>query len=132
MTDIVFDVLVPDEQAERVAEIFDAALSKLVDARKLAAGTVALEPNPRLYAGLEEQLRATYREQHEDRDLDYASVYRYRLSVEQPAGSLNELVMVLSRLLTPHAVLPKDHVLLENELAHEQPAIFPWAVEIER
>lgn len=39
--------------------------------------------------------------------------------------------MVLARLLTPHAVLPKDHVLLEDEVAHERPAIFPWSVQVQ-
>ena len=67
---------------------------------------------------------------HEDRDLEDASVYRYDIAVTGVSGSVNQLGMVLSRLLTPHAVLPKDHVLLEDELAHERPAIFPWSLSI--
>ena len=109
---IHFDVLVPDAQAERVA------------------AEVTRVPEPVFPEGLEEQLRQTYREEHEERDLEGASVYRYAIAVDGVTGSVNQLTMVLARLLTPHAVLPKDHVLLEDELAHERPAIFPWAVQV--
>ena len=50
--------------------------------------------------------------------------------MEGVTGSVNQLTMVLARLLTPHAVLPNDHVLLEDEVAHERPAIFPWSVQV--
>ena len=72
----------------------------------------------------------TYRDEHEGRDLEGASVHRYDIAVEGVKGSVNQLTMVLARLLTPHAVLPKDHVLLEDEVAHERPAIFPWSVQV--
>ena len=106
---IQFDVLVPNAQAERVADIFTTATDKLVESGSLSSA---------------------YRDEHEDRDLADASVHRYDIAVAGVSGSVNQLGMVLSRLLTPHAVLPKDHVLLEDELAHERPAIFPWSVSI--
>lgn len=127
---IQFDVLVPNAQAERVAEIFRTATQKLVDNNSLTSADVTHVEEPAIQEGLEEQLRQTYRDEHEDRDLDGASVHRYEIAVEGVTGSVNQLTMVLARLLTPHAVLPKDHVLLEDEVAHERPAIFPWSVQV--
>ncbi|WP_408930685.1 hypothetical protein ACKFR8_04455 [Corynebacterium axilliensis] len=127
---IQFDVLVPDDHAERVAEIFSTATHKLVDNGSLASADVTRVAEPTIPEGLEEQLRQTYRDEHEDRDLEGAHVHRYAIEVTGVTGSVNQLTMVLSRLLTPHAVLPKDHVLLEDEVAHERPAIFPWAVQV--
>lgn len=130
MPKIQFDVLVPTAQATRVEEIFQTAVNKLVNSGSIQSGSVGRDENPALPEGMEDQLRQTYRDEHEDRDLEDASVQRYVVEVEQPTGSVNQLAMVLSRLLTPHAVLPKDHVLLEDEVAHERPAIFPWALNI--
>ena len=127
---IQFDVLVPNAQAERVAEIFTTATDKLVESGSLSSADVTRPEAPQFPEGLEEQLRQNYRDEHEDRDLEDASVYRYDIAVTGVSGSVNQLGMVLSRLLTPHAVLPKDHVLLEDELAHERPAIFPWSLSI--
>lgn len=127
---IQFDVLVPDDQAERVAEIFTTAAQKLVDNNSLTAAEVTHVDSPTCAEGLEEQLRQTYRDEHEDRDLEGANVHRYEIAVEGVTGSVNQLTMVLARLLTPHSVLPKDHVLLEDEAAHERPAIFPWSVQV--
>lgn len=127
---IQFDVLVPDAQAERVAEIFSTATQKLVDTNSLTSAEVTRVEEPAIQEGLEEQLRQTYRDEHEDRDLEGANVHRYDIEVEGVTGSINQLTMVLSRLLTPRAVLPKDHVLLEDEVAHERPAIFPWSVQV--
>lgn len=127
---IQFDVLVPDDQAERVAEIFTTATQKLVDNNSLTAAEVTRVDSPTCAEGLEEQLRQTYRDEHEDRDLEGANVHRYEIAVEGVTGSVNQLTMVLARLLTPHSVLPKDHVLLEFEAAHERPAIFPWSVQV--
>lgn len=129
---IQFDVLVPHAQAKRVGEVFDEALNRLVKAERIDSAQVEINDTPRLQEGLEEQLRQTYRDEHEDHDLEDAEVYRYLIKLEGVKGSLNELGMVLGRLLTPHAVLPKDWVLLEDEEAHELPAIFPWALAVSR
>lgn len=129
---IQFDVLVPHAQAKRVGEVFDEALNRLVTAERIDSAQVEINDTPRLQEGMEEQLRQTYRDEHEDHDLEGAEVYRYLIKLEGVKGSLNELGMVLGRLLTPHAVLPKDWVLLEDEEAHELPAIFPWALAVSR
>ena len=129
---IQFDVLVPHAQAQRVGEVFETATTKLVAAGKLSSASVQCHSTPALYEGIEEQLRENYRNEHHGDDLEDAEVYRYDIAVDGVTGSINQLAMVLSRLLTPHAVLPKDHVLLEDEAAHELPAIFPWTLEIRR
>lgn len=129
---IQFDVLVPHEFADRVGEIFSTACDKLVAVGKLTSATVVRDDEPQLYDGVEEGLRRSYRDEHDEMDLENASVRRYAIAVDGVEGSINQLTMVLSRFLTPEAVLPKDHVALENEQAHEQAAIFPWAVEIKR
>ena len=132
MSLIQFDVLVPHAQAKRVGEVFEEALNRLVTAERIDSAHVDINDTPRLPEGMEEQLRQTYRDEHEDHDLEDAEVYRYLITVEGVKGSLNELGMVLGRLLTPHAVLPTDRVLLEDEKAHELPAIFPWALAVSR
>ncbi|MFH0410854.1 hypothetical protein ACG98H_01915 [Corynebacterium sp. L4756] len=132
MSFIQFDVLVPHAQSKRVGEVFEEALNRLVEAKRIDSAQVDINDSPRLQDGIEEQLRQTYRDEHEDHDLEDAAVYRYLIKVEGVTGSLNELGMVLGRLLTPHAVLPKDWVLLEDETAHELPAIFPWALAVRR
>ena len=101
-----------------------------MESGSLSSADVTRPKAPQFPEGLEEQLRQNYRDEHEDRDLADASVHRYDIAVAGVSGSVNQLGMVLSRLLTPHAVLPKDHVLLEDELAHERPAIFPWSLSI--
>ena len=132
MSLIQFDVLVPHAQAKRVGEVFEEAVKRLVEAGRIDSAHVDINDTPRLPEGMEEQLRQTYRDEHEDHDLEDYEVYRYLITAEGVKGSLNELGMVLGRLLTPHAVLPKDWVLLEDEQAHELPAIFPWALAVSR
>lgn len=127
---ITFDVLVPHDNAERVAEVFTTAVDKLVAAGKLSAATVHHDAAPKVMEGLEEQLRQTYRDEHEERELEDAGVHRYAISVEGVSGSVNDLTMTLGRLLTPHSALPRDHVLLEDERSFEVPAIYPWAVDV--
>src|SRR5699024_8200567 len=103
-----------------------------VGAGRIDSAHVDINDTPRLPEGMEEQLRQTYRDEHEDQDLEDSEVYRYLITAEGAKGSLHELGMGLGRLLTPHAVLPKDWVLLEDEQAHELPAIVPWALAVSR
>lgn len=132
MPKIQFDVLTPHDQAERVREVFSTACQKLQASGDITTAAVLLDDAPSIPADIEAQLRQTYRDEHEDKDLENAAVYRYLITVGGVSGSVNQLAMVLSRLLTPHAVLPKDHVLLEDERAHERPAIYPWTLEVFR
>ena len=78
---IQFDVLVPNGQAERVAEIFTTATDKLVESGSLSSADVTHPKAPQFPEGLEEQLRKNYRDEHEDRDLADASVHRYDIAV---------------------------------------------------
>ena len=129
---IQFDVLIPVDRAAGLRDVFDRAVGRLVDGDRATGGSVTLDPQPPLADGIEAQLRATYREEHDGAELADAAVARYRITVEGLDGSVNQLTMALSRILTPQADLPADPVLLENELAHELPATYPWAVEIRR
>lgn len=81
---------------------------------------------------MEEQLRQTYRDEHEGRDLPDSTVHRYAVEVEGLKGSVNQLTMALSRFLTPQNDLPTDPVLLERETDWEVPATYPWSVDILR
>ena len=132
MPKIQFDVLVPRPQRERVEEIFRTALDKLIVTGEVGSYDECRDDEPQVTAQFEEQLRQTYRDEHAEHELEDAAVTRYLLVVEGLTGSVNQLAMVLSRLLTPRAAWPKNHVLLEDERAHELPAIFPWALEIYR
>lgn len=128
---IQFDVLIPVALATELRDVFDRAVGKLIAAERATGGSVTLDLQPTLPDGVEGQLRETHREQH-GRELEDATVARYRIEVEGLQGSVNRLAMALSRFLTPAANLPADPVALENELAHEVPATYPWAVEVLR
>ena len=92
---IQFDVLVPNAQAERVADIFTTATNKLVESGSLASAEVTRPDAPQFPEGLEEQLRQNYRDEHEDRDLEDASVHRYDIAVTGVSGSVNQLGICL-------------------------------------
>lgn len=132
MPEIIFDVLIPAQPAEQLSEKFDWAITRLVGAKKITGGTVTVDHQPTLLEGVEDNLRQNYRDEHEEAELEDATVVRYVLAIEGLQGSVNSLTMALSRFLTPQADLPADPVLLENEVSHEVAAIYPWAVEIRR
>lgn len=129
---IQFDALVPHSEAEPLREKFDGAIAALLEAGKLSAGSVTHDNSPRVQDEVEKQLRQTYRDQHDGRDLPDSVVHRYAISVEGLSGSVNQLTMALSRFLTPQADLPADPVLLQNETNYEVAATYPWTVEILR
>ncbi|MCH6196732.1 hypothetical protein MHT86_04355 [Corynebacterium mastitidis] len=132
MPQIQFDVLIPDDRAERLRAAFDAAADKLRSSGRARGAEASFDPDPAVPAEVVEQLREIFREEHEGRDLEGARVRRYTLDVDGLEGSVNELTMSLSRMLTPPAELPQDPVLLANEAAHERPARYPWTVEVRR
>ena len=96
------------------------------------SGLVIHDPEAKIHEFIDSQLRQTYRDEHEDADMENASVNRYLIEVDGVKGSINQITMIFSRLLTPPAELPKDAFLLEQELAYEIPAVYPWTVEIIR
>lgn len=122
----------PDDSADYLQQCFASASEKMVEAKRAAHARVDHDPTPGVAEALEEQLRQTFRDEHQERDLEQASVHRYVIEVEGYEGSVNQLAMSYSRLLTPPAALPTDRVMLEDELSHERPAHYPWTVEVHR
>ncbi|QGU07740.1 hypothetical protein COCCU_09080 [Corynebacterium occultum] len=129
---IQFDVLVPHSDAEPLREKFAGAVESLIENEKLEKGEVTHDHSPRVDKEVEAQLRQTYRDEHEGRDLPDSTVHRYAIDIEGLKGSVNQLTMALSRFLTPQNDLPADPVLLERETAWEVPATYPWTVDILR
>ncbi len=132
MPKIQFDVLVPDAQSIDLAGRFTAVSGLIVEKGLMDTGLVVHDPAPSVSPQVEEQLRQTYRDEHEDMDLEEASVNRYLVAVDGVKGSVNQITMIFARLLTPPAELPKDAFLLEQEVLYEVPATYPWTVEIIR
>ncbi|MBI8989221.1 hypothetical protein [Corynebacterium meridianum] len=132
MPTIVFDCLVPDTEATGLSERFSRATDELVEAGDIEAASVVFDASPRVDPHLESELRRIYRVEHADLEMADASVCRYRIQLNGVRGSVNQLAMTLSRLLTPPAVLPRDRVLLEQEALYERPATYPWSVQVSR
>lgn len=125
MPSILFDVLVPTEEAQTLEDDFTHVLNKLVAAKKLATAHVIRTPNPAVADTVEAELRKVYAGPEVNLEM-----HRYAVQVEGATGSINQLAMVLSRLMTPQADLPKDKVLLEREDIYELPPRYPWTVDI--
>ncbi|MBV7301758.1 hypothetical protein [Corynebacterium sp. TAE3-ERU2] len=131
MAQVIFDCLVPTAEIPSLKQRCELLLSRLIEYNKVGEAQLrAVEQNPALLEGVEKALRDTYAEQHEGRELANAEVIRMLMHIERPAHSLNGLVMVLSRLFTPAATLPRDPAALENEMAFELPARYPWTVQV--
>lgn len=131
MPTIQFDVLVPDDAAgKRVEEAFASAVEILVRHERLTSGSVTRVAEPDVPEETTAQLRRVYEEERGVEPGD-AAVQRYLIESEG-AGSVNQLAMGLSRVLTPKAELPKDPVALERQMDFELPAVYPWAVEVLR
>lgn len=130
MPKIQFDVLVPDRESIDLAGKF-STLAQQISSHGLIGDFITVhDPAPRVDEALAEQLRQTYRDEHEGESLEVASINRYSVEVFDVQGSVNQITMILSRLLTPPADLPKDAPALEQELRHEVPARYPWYVQI--
>lgn len=125
MPSILFDVLVPAEDAQTLEDDFVTVLNRLVAAEKLAQATVTRTPHPEVSQTVENELRKVYAGPEHDLEM-----HRYAVQVEGATGSINQLAMLLSRLMTPQADLPKDKVLLEREDVYELPPRYPWTVDI--
>lgn len=132
MPKIQFDVLVPDAKSIDLAGRFTAVSDLIIKKGLMDSGLVIHDPVPAVSPEVEEQLRQTYRDEHDDEDLEDSSVNRYLIEVDGVKGSVNQITMIFARLLTPAAELPKDAFLLEQEVLYEVPATYPWIVEILR
>ncbi len=138
MPTIHFVCLVDDEHAAPLAGRFEQVAQLLVRDGKMSSFTVTHDENPQVAPEVDAQLRLTYTT---DRDHDVDEVaeitggmrpHGYRIGVEGVQGSVNQIAMILSRVLTPAADLPADGVQLHREEDFEQPATFPWTVQIYR
>ncbi len=127
---IHFDVLAPEPAAKLLPQRFKDLSALLIEKGMIEEAEVELSI-PR--NALETELRAVYLETYEELPpVDPESMRVYRLSVNVHANaSLNQVAMLYSRLLTPPASLPNDPVALADEEQFEQPAPYPWFVNIE-
>lgn len=132
MPTIQFDVLIPVGPAQRLRENYELACDKLVKSEMLKSARLSFDDKPKVAEDVVAQLHRIYEDEHNDAELEDGVMHRYRFEVDGVKGSVNQLTMALSRFLTPEAPLPNDRVLLENEKAYEQPATYPWTVNIFR
>lgn len=127
MSTIVFNCLVKPEEAGKLAEAFSAKLSEFARAGRVEDVQVQLEE------GLaDEQLVSQWAQENPDESLEDRQVFKYVLRLQPLGGSLNELAMDLSELLTPRADLPPDPVLREFDEMLETVATYPWNVAVFR
>ncbi|MEJ5927392.1 hypothetical protein WG915_02040 [Corynebacterium sp. H128] len=115
MPEIIFDVLVPESEITSLLARFE----KLASTMKL---TALLDGEAVVAAEVAEQLRAQVEGDADD--------YRMARYVVHAPNNLNHTAMTFARLLTPHADLPAEPALLENEQEFEIAADYPWVVEI--
>ena len=128
MPSIQFDVLIPDANACTLYGAFATACRRLVDHGCVRHAAVRTSARPVIAADVEEVLRHTPGLSVEQG----AHMRRYDVEIVDAQGSLNELAMGLSRLLTPQANLPADPLALLDENRFELPASYPWWVEVRR
>lgn len=127
MSKIVFHCLVKPAESEALAEAFRAKLSEFDRGGRISDVDVSLAS-----ADTDAQLVEQWERENPKEPLEDRKVYRYVLSFEQHGGSLNELAMDLSELLTPRAELPPDPVLREFDEMLESVATYPWNVAVFR
>lgn len=135
---IYFVCLIDKEHAIGLPARFEELAKLLIRDGKISNAHVTHNPQPSIEPVVEAQLRLTYtteREHDVDEVAEFTSglsPHGYLIRVEGVTGSVNDLAMLFSRILTPAATLPADGVALEKETAFEQPATFPWTVQIAR
>ena len=123
-------MLVPPGETGDLQTRFSRAAETLNSRGKTAGCTTRLEHHPRPDSGVVAELHHVYRAEHDGRDPGDLGVYRCVVHADRVNGSVNELAMVLSHLLTPVADLPRDVVCLERETDFELPARYPWTVSV--
>lgn len=125
MSTIIFDCLVPPAESEDLAEAFKASLAEFEKQGRISDVTVSVAATD-----VEQQLVEQWETEHPDEFIDDRSGFRYTLSFEKLRGSLNELAMDLSELLTPATDLPPDYVLREFDELLQGVATYPWTVNV--
>lgn len=117
MPEIIFDALVPTAEIPALFHRFE----KLATAMGV---TVSMTKNIEVDPYVAEQLQGQIPEE----DTAPREFVRY---IVQAASNLNETAMTFARVLTPHADLPPEPVLLEKEAEFEVAADYPWTVVIQ-
>lgn len=125
MSTIIFDCLVPPAESNDLAEAFKAQLVGFEKEGRISDVRVSVDP-----AEVEQQLREQWETEHPDEPIEDRSGFRYTLTFSKLAGSLNELAMDLSELLTPKTDLPPDPVLREFDELLQGVATYPWTVNV--
>lgn len=123
-------MLVPPAEVESVRDRFTRAAQALNDRGKTRGLAAVVDLHPHPDSGVVDQLRRVYRADHDGDRPDDLAVYRCVVTADKVNGSVNELAMVLSHILTPVADLPRDVVSLERETDFELPARYPWTVSV--
>ncbi len=149
---IHFDCLLPNEYVLAVQKAFDR-LSVLLqrDAKVESVSTTHIAAPSDFTTELVAQLRKIYEDEYHDLleqvddqaddDCDQyrrlgvfapksLKPHRFAIVAENVGGSINQLAMLYSRILTPPAQLPADAITLEQAEQFEIPARFPWAVHV--
>lgn len=125
MSTIIFDCLVPPAESKDLAEAFKASLAEFEKQGRISDVAVSVAATD-----VEQQLVEQWETEHPDEFIDDRSGFRYTLSFEKLRGSLNELAMDLSELLTPATDLPPDYVLREFDELLQGVATYPWTVNV--
>ena len=149
MRTITFDVYMPDRAVKPIMEMLAFGLGRAgiaigavgETAREggegseggKASGVLVHVPHPLLDASTADQLKETFTTDHDGKELEDPAFHRFVINLADTGytGSVNQLIMRLSRVFTPPANLPKDPALLMNEEAFEVASIYPWTVAVE-
>ncbi len=130
MSVIAFDCLVLPDQAEVLAEAFDAVLERCEELGRVRDVSVTWKDQPAGVAEIERELIGQWNVEHPGEPVGNRSVHRYVIEFSRVSGSINELAMDLSQILTPRAELPASPVSRQWELEFENAAIYPWSVRV--
>ncbi|MDY6050101.1 MAG: hypothetical protein SPI77_06050 [Corynebacterium sp.] len=132
MRTITFDVYMPDRAVEPMCEMLAFGLGQAGIAVGSGDGVLSHVAHPRIEASIADQLKETFEADHDGKELEDPAVHRFVINLADTgySGSINQLIMRLSRVFTPQANLPKDPAALMNEEAFEVASIYPWTVAV--
>ena len=132
MRTITFDVYMPDRAVEPIMEMLAFGLGRAGIAIGEESSVLVHVPHPVLEASTADQLTETFTTDHDGKELEDPAFHRFIINLADTGytGSVNQLIMRLSRVFTPPVNLPKDPALLMNEEAFEVASIYPWTVAV--
>ncbi|MDO5099058.1 MAG: hypothetical protein Q4D85_09910 [Corynebacterium sp.] len=152
MPNICFDCLVPDAEIDQLVGRFRMLSDMLARDERLSGATISVSDDPQIAPDIPAQLRQTYRDEHREIfdnieqapakvaqqrmvehgifDPDAAQVHRIVVALDHVNGSVNQIAMLYSRLLTPPAPMVDPTAVLFDDQALEIPARYPWTVMV--